>query len=296
MTPTVTSAAGVSNPALGGDETLVARHHLGRFGIDRNALVEPLPGRRRIFRVEPPGASPLILKIEQGSSWATSREYDHLRALRDLRRDPQHADLTPRHPAPYAALPDGSAHTQSLIEGHVALSANWIQTPSLIVDAARQMRQLHQLPLDRLDPRIDPAPFPIVANETMSLSDFAEGPGVSFAGLVAATQALAPHFAGLKTHWTSNPTAVHGDLHRHNILGAHTAESVTFIDWESLGIGDPASDVGSLLGQVIMDALVTQNVEAPFVADGRIVCPPARLLLNEYFHTIIPPRRADKNR
>jgi aminoglycoside phosphotransferase (APT) family kinase protein len=63
---------------------------------------------------------------------------------------------------------------------------------------------------------------------------------------------------GLRAGWRG-AGLVHGDLRWDNVI-ADGAAAVRLVDWELAGRGDPAWDVGSVLGQLISDwAIVTQR-------------------------------------
>lgn len=69
----------------------------------------------------------------------------------------------------------------------------------------------------------------------------------------------------LRAGWRAQ-TLIHGDLRWDNVIrrgvGAGPPGGICLVDWESAGIGDPAWDVGSVLGQLIGDWVQSETRRA----------------------------------
>ena len=105
---------------------------------------------------------------------------------------------------------------------------------------------------------------PIQPMTDLTPSELARGPGLQYADYVAAVQAVDRELQALCIDWS--PTAlIHFDARDDNILikqgSSHDTIPVFLVDWELAGFGDPAYDVGTVIGQLIYHALRNLTVD-----------------------------------
>ncbi|WP_017595612.1 phosphotransferase family protein [Nocardiopsis potens] len=114
---------------------------------------------------------------------------------------------------------------------------------------------LHGLPVPaevRDDPGWRPH-VPIPDGLHLTPDEYAHGCGLDFDHYAASLQEVEPELLELRSTWRAR-TLVHFDLSPDNVLLDATGAAehpVTLIDWEMAGLGDPAYDLGHVLGHMV---------------------------------------------
>ena len=95
-------------------------------------------------------------------------------------------------------------------------------------------------------------PNPVPTYGDVTPADLARAPGRNFGQLLAVVQEFNDALVALRATWRPS-CFIHGDFKDDNVMvgGATEAPALTFIDWEMSGWGDPAWDVGSMVGQFL---------------------------------------------
>lgn len=101
-------------------------------------------------------------------------------------------------------------------------------------------------------PRVPRAMNPVPNFGSLSPAEFARMPGARFPEFFAAAQEVGGALQSLEQSWSSE-CFVHGDFKDDNVMvgGSEAEPLVTFVDWEMAGWGDPAWDVGGMVGQFL---------------------------------------------
>lgn len=101
--------------------------------------------------------------------------------------------------------------------------------------------------------------FPFASFVTLTPSELASGPGMDYSDYAAAMQSVDESVARLRDAWGPKGL-MHFDLREDNILfknpGGERPE-VALIDWELAGFGDQMLDVGTIVGQLLIQWLHT---------------------------------------
>jgi tRNA A-37 threonylcarbamoyl transferase component Bud32 len=127
---------------------------------------------------------------------------------------------------------------------------------------------IHTTPMDRLitDSRFAPQliVFPFASFVALTPGELASGPGMDYSDYAAAMQSVDESVARLRDGWGPKGL-VHFDLRDDNIL-LKDADSehpeVGLVDWELAGFGDPMLDVGTIVGQLLIQWLHTLRGDA----------------------------------
>lgn len=161
--------------------------------------------------------------------------------------------------------------TETLImEGKVGFTSmrevtrNSPQIPVPVLAAVASVTAgIHATRVDRIiaDSTFDPQRivFPFASFVTLTPGELARGPGMDYSDYVAAMQSVDESVARLRDGW-SPKGLVHFDLRDDNILfkGADSEHpEVALVDWELAGFGDPMLDVGTIIGQLLIQWLHT---------------------------------------
>jgi hypothetical protein len=142
----------------------------------------------------------------------------------------------------------------------VALNSPQIPVPVLAA-LASATAGIHATRVDRIiaDSRFGPQRivFPFASFVTLTPGELARGPGMDYSDYVAAMQSVDESVARLRDGW-SPKGLVHFDLRDDNVLlkdadSAHP--EVALVDWELAGFGDPMLDVGTIVGQLLIQWL-----------------------------------------
>ena len=126
----------------------------------------------------------------------------------------------------------------------------------LVRKVADGLARLHAQSRAGLGARGGPYPAyvtkPVPTFGGLSPSDLARAPGARFPELLAVVQEIDETLRSLRGAWKAD-CLVHGDFKDDNVMvgGSPEEPTVTFIDWEMAGWGDPLWDVGSMVGQFL---------------------------------------------
>ncbi|MFP1626501.1 phosphotransferase family protein [Streptomyces sp. 5K101] len=106
--------------------------------------------------------------------------------------------------------------------------------------------------------------FPFASFVALTPRELASGPGMDYSDYAAAMQSVDESVARLRDEWGPKGL-VHFDLRDDNIL-LKDADSehpkVALVDWELAGFGDPMLDVGTIVGQLLIQWLHTLRGDA----------------------------------
>jgi thiamine kinase-like enzyme len=126
----------------------------------------------------------------------------------------------------------------------------------LVRKVAEGLARLHAQSRSELAARGAPYPAhvtnPVPTFGGLSPADFARAPGARFPEFLGVVQEVDEALRSLRDSWRAD-CLVHGDFKDDNIMvgGSVDEPTVTFIDWEMAGWGDPLWDVGSMVGQFL---------------------------------------------
>ncbi|MEU5164762.1 MULTISPECIES: phosphotransferase family protein [Streptomyces] len=101
--------------------------------------------------------------------------------------------------------------------------------------------------------------FPFASFAVLTPEQLVGGPGMDYPAYVAAMQAVDTEVDMLRRSWQPS-SLVHFDLRDDNILVRENADDrpeVALVDWEMAGYGDPLLDVGTVVGQLLVQWLQT---------------------------------------
>lgn len=151
---------------------------------------------------------------------------------------------------------DGMAHSRTMGE---ALTAGVRPSTEQWVRLAAALASMHQLtvPEDISADRDRQSKIPIPTSFHLTPWEYAHGCGADFAGYVATIQSVAQELTDVRLDWRRT-SLIHFDLTTENILIGTTGPAssrIRLIDWELAGVGDPMYDIGSVLSQLIGNAL-----------------------------------------
>lgn len=99
--------------------------------------------------------------------------------------------------------------------------------------------------------------FPFASFAVLTPKQLVGGPGIDYPAYVAAMQAVDAEVDVLRRGWRPS-SLVHFDLRDDNILvRENSAErpEIALVDWEMAGYGDPMLDVGTVVGQLLVQWL-----------------------------------------
>jgi thiamine kinase-like enzyme len=141
---------------------------------------------------------------------------------------------------------------------------------------AELLASLHRLEVDsalRAHPdRILQLPFQSMLDITPE--ELSQGPGLEYGLFVEAVQAIDEELGKLAAQWYPR-SFVHFDARDDNILlippRDATPGRVALVDWEMSGFGDPLYDVGTVIGQLVYDALRRINHGQEPQIPGRLI-------------------------
>lgn len=101
--------------------------------------------------------------------------------------------------------------------------------------------------------------FPFASFAALTPEQLVGGPGIDYPAYVAAMQAVDTEVDVLRRGWQPS-SLVHFDLRDDNILVRESADErpeIALVDWELAGYGDPMLDVGTVVGQLLVQWLQT---------------------------------------
>ncbi|GAA2925195.1 hypothetical protein GCM10010446_06780 [Streptomyces enissocaesilis] len=101
--------------------------------------------------------------------------------------------------------------------------------------------------------------FPFASFVTLTPSELASGPGMDYSDYAAAMQSVDESVAQLRDDWGPKGL-VHFDLRDDNILFKcpdSERPEIALVDWELAGFGDQMLDVGTIVGQLLIQWLHT---------------------------------------
>ncbi|MFD3935836.1 phosphotransferase family protein [Streptomyces sp. NPDC058611] len=101
--------------------------------------------------------------------------------------------------------------------------------------------------------------FPFASFVTLTPSELASGPGMDYSDYAAAMQSVDESVAQLRDDWGPKGL-VHFDLRDDNILFKSPDSErpeIALVDWELAGFGDQMLDVGTIVGQLLIQWLHT---------------------------------------
>lgn len=101
--------------------------------------------------------------------------------------------------------------------------------------------------------------FPFASFAVLTPEQLVGGPGIDYPAYVAAMQAVEAEVDVLRRGWRPS-SLVHFDLRDDNILVRDRDEGrpeIALVDWELAGYGDPMLDVGTVVGQLLVQWLQT---------------------------------------
>ena len=126
----------------------------------------------------------------------------------------------------------------------------------LVRRVAEGLARLHVESRSALGGRAGPCPAhatnPVPTFGRITPSDFASAPGARFPEFLGVVQEIDETLRSLRSSWEAD-CLVHGDFKDDNVMVGGSAEepSVTFVDWEMAGWGDPLWDVGTMVGMFL---------------------------------------------
>nr|BBI93417.1 hypothetical protein [Streptomyces sp.] len=133
---------------------------------------------------------------------------------------------------------------------------------------------IHATPVDQIvaDERFERQriAFPFASFVVLTPGELASGPGMDYSDYVAAMQSVDESVALLRDGWGPKGL-VHFDLRDDNILlkdADGERPGVALVDWELAGFGDPMLDVGTIVGQLLIQWLHTLRGDAARLSDS----------------------------
>ncbi|MFW5418948.1 aminoglycoside phosphotransferase family protein [Nocardiopsis sp. CNT-189] len=242
---------------------------LRAMGVDRGPVLRThrYMARRPVVRAEFAGGAPLIVKWPHYDADLNSdNERRTLEMLDSAAEDPTLRGALPR------LLGGGDADGLTVIEAvpgaetmaEASRRAGGVDGVHLLHFGA-VLGLLHGLPVPgevRDDPGWRPH-VPIPNGLHLTPDEYAHGCGLDFDHYAASLQAVERELLELRSTWNAC-AVVHFDPSPDNVLldAAGAAEHpVTLIDWEMAGLGDPAYDLGHVLGHMVSGHL--RDMSAP---------------------------------
>lgn len=222
-----------------------------RFGLRPGAHeVDQLFGRNVNLSVTTGSGSFFVKKIRYADADRKVRNSLAFEALCDRHPD---EDL-PRAPRSILADPDSGLLVQDLladVEDGVTLMVEQRFPPGVAGDLGRRLARLHSAPVDGVPggDRPWPAPGPHLLDAIpLDLVPHMTAAELTAYGLIQDDRVLVDAVVGLVARsGAADRTPVHGDLRVDQLLVG--PDGHWLIDWEEFGVGDPARDLGSFLGE-----------------------------------------------
>ncbi|MEW1980954.1 phosphotransferase [Citricoccus sp. NPDC079358] len=230
-----------------------AREASGLFDGVRTTVITPKMGRNVSGIFETPTARCFVKRftgLAAGERWRNSRAFNKAGIVTSgaMRTPSLMFSHEPSATLIYEAMPRDATHIVELLRAD-ELSATYCQA------LGAGLGDLHSAQVDHPEELTDAIPgLPPGANSAVPL-DVVEQSTIGVLqlwGILQQDETLAEALADL-VGAVYVPRPIHGDLRTDQIF--HDGESVQIIDWEDLRMGDPARDVGSLLGEVLFNRL-----------------------------------------
>jgi len=212
--------------------------------------------RRPVARVDFGSGGSVILKWLEDSELETDNESWALTLLDGL---PLPVDLKLALPRLLGTSRDGRVQAFENIDNCVT----WAEcaasdSPSALAILGTTLADLHGLAVSELAARHRDrhVRFPIPSMSRLTPTEYSLGYGADFAEYATMMQSLDSHLAALRDKWTTS-AYIHFDLRDDNVLFGARHPSVSIVDWELAGFGEPCYDVGSVVGQLLFHRIPT---------------------------------------
>nr|ATJ00793.1 hypothetical protein [Streptomyces malaysiense] len=300
MTSASHSPAGVASPKTGreggsmsspwcgalpnesGPEKARTRSWLSSLGIDRGGIVriQTFAARNSVAMLHFEDGTALFLKqvdpaTARAVGTATGNEEKMLRLIPESDVPHHVRTAVPRF---IATDPETETLVMEGKTGFVSMRDVGRKFPEipvpLLVSLASVTAGLHTSTVERFttDPGYRPQliDFPFASFVTLTPSELASGPGMDYSDYAATMQAVDDSVARMREEWTPR-RLVHFDLRDDNILvkdAEGARPQVALVDWELSGFGDPMLDVGTIIGQFLIQWLHTVRGDAGRLADA----------------------------
>ncbi|MCF3105985.1 aminoglycoside phosphotransferase family protein [Streptomyces roseoverticillatus] len=296
MTSASHSLAGIASPVGGstssprrealpnesGPSKARTRSWLASLGIDRGDIVhiQTFAARNSVAMLHFEDGTALFLKqvdpaTAKAVGTATGNEETILRLIPEVGVPDFAMAAVPRFiavdPKTETLIMEGKAGFTSMRE--VTRNSPEIPVPVLAA-LASVTAGIHTTPVDRIvaDARFGPQliVFPFASFVALTPGELASGPGMDYSDYAAAMQSVDENVARLRDEWGPKGL-VHFDLRDDNILiknGDGERPRVALVDWELAGFGDPMLDVGTVVGQLLIQWLETLREDASRLSDA----------------------------
>jgi thiamine kinase-like enzyme len=247
-----------------------------------------LPEQRSIVKIEKKPARRLaaLVSLDDGTDLFVKKLFhvEHLRRLADenltrevkflerVREEAQLAAFRQVVPAFYAYFPVERILISEGLRYYTTLRDNrqMFTDTQIIQTVAIHLAQCHKTSsqADFLKQCVDiyhqEAPIPTYGHITPE--KLANAPGRDYSKYVRIVQGINTQLRQLKSRWTQQ-CLIHGDFKFDNIMISNKNEaqkdrSVKFVDWELCGWGDPLWDVGSLVGQWLLQWSMSIHIDS----------------------------------
>ncbi|MEV0599867.1 aminoglycoside phosphotransferase family protein [Streptomyces sp. NPDC050315] len=269
-------------PDESGPATARARSWLASLGIDQGNIVQvqTFTARNSVVMLHFEDGTALVLKqvdpaTAKAVGTATGNEEAMLRLISESGVPHFARSAVPRF---IATDPETKTIIMEGKTGFTSMREATRRSPDIPVRVLAALASvtagIHTAPVDQIitDARYSPQiiAFPFASFARLTPGELASGPGMDYSDYAAAMQSVDESVARLRDGWGPK-SLVHFDLRDDNILvkGADCQHpQVALIDWELAGFGDPMLDVGTIVGQLLIQWLHTLRGDADRLSDA----------------------------
>ena len=269
-------------PNESGPSKARTRSWLASLGIDRGDIVhiQTFAARNSVAMLHFEDGTALFLKqvdpaTARAVGTATGNEETILRLIPEAGIPHFAGSAVPRFiatdPETETLIMEGKTGFTSMREA----TRNFPEIPVQVLAALASVTAgIHSTPVDHIiaDARFSEQliVFPFASFVALTPGELASGPGMDYSDYAAAMQSVDESVAQLRDGWGPKGL-VHFDLRDDNILlkdADSTHPRVALVDWELAGFGDPMLDVGTIVGQLLIQWLHTLRGDAGRLSDS----------------------------